>query len=246
MLTRLHDLKGFTLGAQDGDIGKTKDAYFDDAAWGLRYLVVDTGKWLPKRKVLIAPAALDGVQLGDRRIAVSLTREQIENSPSIAADQPVSRQHEVDLLQYYGWAPYWGGGFVGAFPAALPTALDADESEDAEDEDHDPHLRSAEEVRGYHLEASDGSLGHVDDFILGTDDWVIRYLVIDTRNWLPGRKVLVAVPWVARVDWHAHRVGCDLGRAQIESGPAYDPGTPISRPYEQRLYAHFGRTGYWE
>lgn len=112
-------------------------------------------------------------------------------------------------------------------------------------EEADPHLRSTREVIGYHIQANDGGIGHVDDFIAGGEDWVIRYMIVDTRNWLPGRKVLVAPTWVKRVDWAKRDVYVDLSRETIENSPEFDPSAPVNREYELRLYDYYGRPRYW-
>ena len=119
MLRSLYELKGYDLAATDGHFGTVKDFYFDDLHWRVRYVVVDTGKWLPGRRVLISPLSVDNTDWTRRLISVSLSRKQIENSPSTDADKPVSRQEEQDFFDYYGWTPYWApGGMVGPAPVA--------------------------------------------------------------------------------------------------------------------------------
>jgi hypothetical protein len=110
----------------------------------------------------------------------------------------------------------------------------------------DPRLRSAKEVEGYAIAARDGEIGHVEDFLAGDDGWIIRYLIVDTRNWLPGRKVLVAPGWATGIDWRARTVTVDMTREAILGGPEYEPGKPIDRPYETRLHRHYDRPAYWE
>ena len=110
----------------------------------------------------------------------------------------------------------------------------------------DPHLRSVREVSGYHLAATDGELGHVEDFILDDETWSIRYVVIDTRNWLPGRQVLISPSWVREVDWGLRKVSVDMTKQQVKDSPEYDPKMPINREYEARLYDFYGRTRYWQ
>jgi hypothetical protein len=217
-------------------VGKVEDLYFDDRAWTTRYLVVNTGPWLLGRKVLLAPRCVDHVRWRMQELAVGLTREQVEQSPEIDVARPVSRQMEAELHRYYGWAPYWGAG--GRVMTAAQT-LPAPASEG------DPHLRSTKEVTGYAIEAKDGTIGHVDDLFVGAPGWAIRYAVVDTRNWLPGRKVLIGQQWLCGVDW-AKAVACvDLTREQVKQSPAYDPETPVARDYEAALHAHYGLPRYW-
>src|SRR5438105_5096052 len=107
MLISVKDLAGFHLAATDGSIGEVQDCYFDDVHWTVRYLVVDTGGWLSGRKVLISPMAIRGIDIDGEHVIVDLTREQVERSPDIDTHRPVSRQHEIALLQYYGYPSYW-------------------------------------------------------------------------------------------------------------------------------------------
>lgn len=95
MLRLVTKLEGCAIGAIDGTIGHVKDLYFDDAAWVVRYLVVATGDWLSKRKVLISPFALGVPGWAQRILPASLTIEQVRNLPDIDTDKPISRQHEI-------------------------------------------------------------------------------------------------------------------------------------------------------
>jgi hypothetical protein len=112
-------------------------------------------------------------------------------------------------------------------------------------ESGDPHLRSTQEVLGYYIHASDGDLGHVEDFIVDDDNWTIRYMVVDTRNWLPGKKVLVAPEWITEVSWGESKVYVDLTQDAIKDSPEYDPTETVNRLYEERLYDFYGRPKYW-
>src|SRR2546427_12150629 len=108
MLRTAGDLKGVTIEAMDGDIGSVQDLYFDDRTWTVRYLVVDTGTWLPGRQALISPFAFQPVP-GASRLRTSLTKGQVQNSPSSETDRPVDGQREVDFSEYCG-EPYYRVG----------------------------------------------------------------------------------------------------------------------------------------
>lgn len=245
MLHSESSLKGFPLKSRDGDIGRIKDLYFDDRHWAVRYLVADTGSWLSHRKVLISPYALGGVSSGTGTVAVNLTRKQIEDSPPLDSDKPVSRQFEEQYYGYYGWPMYWGGPFAwGAYPLMVRDPEQWTEPA-ATDPAWDPHLRSANDVRGYHVEATDGQIGHIADFLFDDETWAIRYLVIDTTNWWPGKKVLVSPKWSDRVSWPEGKVSFHLEREVIKGAPEYVPGTPLTRDFETRLHGHYQRRGYW-
>jgi hypothetical protein len=257
MLRSLKGLIGADIRATDGDIGKVHDFYFDDEKWTVRYLVADTGGWLRGKLVLLSPAALGHPGWDEKVFPVHCTRQQVEDSPSALMDQPVSRQHEEDLHKHYGWPPYWIGG--GHFPATtvvfgpertVPPLSDThgvrrDPDLPAEKGRGDPHLHSVKEVAGYQIQAEDEEIGHAEDFLVDDDSWEIRYLVVDTRRWLPGKDVLIAREWMDHVSYPDSRVHVDLTREQIRSAPEYEQGTPVSREYEEELYAHYGRRGYW-
>lgn len=244
MLRSLEGLHDFSIGGTDGSIGKVREFLFDDQAWTIRYLVAETGTWLSGREVLISVAALEPPNWKGHVFPVLLTREQIKESPDIDTDKPVSRQREAELYSYYGWTPYWGMEYdapLGGMP--LPPALSPEEIKEAAK--GDPHLRSTHEVEGYHIHATDGQIGHVADFIVGDDDWTIRYLVVDTKNWLPGRRVLVAPTWVQQISWDEQQVLVDAARETVKNCPEYDPSVPVNREYEIQLYDHYGRPKYW-
>ena len=243
------DLKGNTIVATDGDIGKVDDFYFDDESWTIRYLVADTGDWLLRRKVLLSPVALGKADFASGRFKVTLTKKQIEGSPSIDTDKPVSRQHEAYYHDYYGYPYYWTGPFLwGPMYCPQIPVLDQKRIEERRaerEEAGDLHLRSANKVTGYHIEATDGDVGHVEDFILDNETWEIRYLVVDTRNWLPGKKVLIAPRWIDRVSWDDSKVYVSLSREAIKNAPEYHPDA-LNREYEEKLHNHYDRPKYWD
>lgn len=241
MLRSIREIIGYSLRALDADIGRLKDLLFDDRQWVVRYMAADTGKWLPGRRVLLAPAQIGTPDWASRVLPVNLKREQIENAPSIQEHLPVSRQHEAELSMYYGWAPYWGpvGAPIGS-TAPVPHSREHDKGI------RDPNLRSVQEVTGYHIECSDNSVGHAEDFIAETQGWRIRYMVVDTRNWLPGRKVIISPEWIEDVDWAQRRILVKLSCRQLRQSPVYDPSQPVNREYESMLYDYYGRPRYWD
>lgn len=247
MLRSMKDVQGYVLGAQDGEIGRCNDFLFDDRNWAVRYIVADTGKWLPGRKVLISPISIGEADGTTHTLNVGLTKKQIAESPPLDADAPVSRQYEIAFNKYYDWAHYWGGPSVwgvGVFPRMLNRA-EADRSV-PEINDGDSNLRSTKELMGYHIQAADTDIGHIEDFIVDQESWIMRYLVIDTSNWLPAsKKVLVAPDWVHQVDWRRNKVLMGLSSEQIKNSPEFDPTQPVNRSYEATLYDFYGRSYYW-
>ena len=235
----IKNLMGFTMGATDGEIGKVKDFYFDDVTWTIRYLVVETGSWLSNREVLISPEALLQSDWENEIFPVNLTKEQIEKSPNIDTDQPVSRQNEMDLYAYYPWTTYWGGGLwaggMGTTGMMMPrssmpmeeavkNSLNTNDSEAK----GDPHLRSVKGVQGYTIHAIDDTIGDVEDFIVDESDWTIQYMVVDTGNWFPGKNVIVSPGSIKEINWETSEVTVNASVEQIKNSPEFDASKQLS------------------
>ena len=246
MLRSISSITGSVLQATDGEIGRCKDFLFDDEYWTIRFMVADTGKWLPGRRVLVSPVALERPDWPSKRFHVNLTKDQIREQPELDEHAPVSRQHEIRYHRHFSWAPYWGMGGLWGTAAAPPALAGGEPPALAADGDLvDKHLRSTAEVTGYSIEATDGEIGHVDEFIADDESWALRYLVVATRNWLPGKKVLLSPTWVREVRWADRHVALSLAREQVEKAPEYDPAMPVNREYEELLYDFYGRPKYW-
>jgi hypothetical protein len=251
MLRSVNDLTGLTIGATDGDIGSVKNFYFDDQHWTIRYLVVDTGGWLSGRRVLISPFAIRGLDAAHDRLLVNLTKTQVERSPDIDTHRPMSREAEIAFSRYYGYPYYWPGPFAwGADPYPIfvppPSEVRAEVQDHLERQEvEDQHLRSTAEVGHYDIHAVDGDIGHVHDFLIDDRSWTIRYPVVDTRNWWPGKKVLISPAWIQEVSWARSSVFVGLTRDTIRNAPEYNPDRPIDREYEDQLYGYYGRPRYW-
>jgi hypothetical protein len=250
MMHSLKDLTGFALAAQDGEIGTLREAYFDDARWTLRHLVVETGGWLSGRRVLVSPHAVSGIDLVARQVAVTLTRSQVERAPSIDSDRPVSRQHEHDVYDFYGYPYYWGGsglwgtldmpmgGAIAPFTPPMPSEAER-AARQAEHDSANPHLRSSAEVTGYEVRASDGSIGHVHDFLFDAGNWRIEWLVVDTHDWLPDRLVLVPPRLVLGVDWSARQAVVRLNRQAVHDSPPYHHAPAPGQNHVLAAQRHF-------
>ncbi len=252
MLLSVKTLATYTIEAKDGNIGEVHTFLLDDQQWVVRYLVADTGKWLPGRKVLINPSALQKPEKQMDVFPVDLTREQIKNSPDIDVEKPVSRQQEIELHKYYNWGPYWTGAYGPISAPNVPVAPEVNQPKESpitpqalNDEKTNPHLRSTKEIIGYRVHAEDGQIGHVADFIAHIEDWVIRYLVVDTRNWLPGKHVIIPPDWIKEISWSKSEVMVDVSKETIKNSPQFDPTAPVNREYEIRLYDYYGRPRYW-
>ena len=226
MLQSIKQLCGEKLGASDGDIGHVKDFYFDDQTWAVRYVMADTGTWLPGRQVLLSPYAFGGLQPAEKVLRVNLTRKQIEHSPAIASHQPVSRQYEAEYHRYYGWPDYWQGGGVwgmSGFPV-LPVPPKTPPCQpaswvDSQAKRADAHLRSTQAVTGYHLQATDGIVGHICDFLMDGQSWAICQLVIKTGHRFTGKEVQIPVSKVTEISYDNSTVFVNLTKEAIEQSP---------------------------
>jgi len=255
MLQVISPLKGFSIVASDGEIGTVVDFLFDDASWKVRWLVIDCGAWLTGRKVLIHPSAISRTDFDRQRSVVSLTKAQVETSPELAEDQPVSQQMEDRLYTHYGWDPLWGGPYLSETPGAIAwpymappyfgLGLDATEAHGKRASLHgsDPHVRSVSEVTGYRLHAADGEIGHIENFMIDDGDWSIHYFIVDTRNWWFGKRVLISPLAVKSIEWADRHVELDVSREQVKSSPHWDPLEAFTQVYAKRLHKHYGWPG---
>jgi sporulation protein YlmC with PRC-barrel domain len=248
MLSKASGINGYAIAASDGRLGTVSDLLFDDATWLVRWLVVETGTWLSGRKVLLPSSVLGHPDPMRQEFSVRLTKQQVEDSPDIDTERPVSRQMETNVYDYYGWSPYWGtgfymGGYMGGAVAASPflgSKPGAADIADIRRSDGDPHLRSIQAVTGYHIHASDGEIGHVEDFLVEDTDWSIHYLVVDTKNWWPGKKVLISPRSAREIEWADRLVNLNVDRQRVKDSPAYDASTTVDRAYEKHFHDHYG------
>ena len=246
MLSKAKTLQGYSLqNIDDETIGKVKEFYFDDRHWTVRYLVANTGNWLTGRQILISPYALVAVNNDHQNIVTGLTKKQIEDSPSLDSDKPVSHQFEQAYYGYYGWPIYWSGAYSWGPSPYLVRDPEQWKTATRREKGWDPHLRSTYSVSGHHIQALDGEVGHVADFIIDDETWAIRYLIVDTHNWWPGKKVLVSPQWIERVSWGERKVFVNLSRDAIKDSPEYTDESLPTRDYEAGLHRHYNRQGYW-
>jgi len=254
MLERYKNLRRCTIGAVDGDLGPLVDLYFDDVVWAVRYLVVDTGGWLSGRQVLISPAAAAEPDMQARVLPVSLTQEQVRQSPEVESALPIPRQHESELARYYGWPLYWESSiWVSPIPTTtlghagdgLQVAMQQERRRPPARESLEAHLRSASDLVGYAVQARENTIGHVKDFFADDWEWMIRYLVIDTGSFWPGKRVLIAPQAIHRIDWVEPTLSIELEPEKIRGAPEYDASVPVDRDYEERLHEYYGWSKYW-
>lgn len=248
MQHNVKSLSGFKIGATDGEIGKVEAFYFDDLTWTIRYLVVKTGGWLSGRKVLLSPIALQQPEWENKVFPVNLSRQQVQNSPDIDTEKTVSRQHEIELYDHYSW-PYYGAagagfyggmGMAGMMDSRIP--LKNIIAEQHMEKEGNQHLRSTDEIRGYHVHATDGKIGELDDFIINTESWTISYLIVDTGNWFSGKKVILSPQWIRQVAWKDHAVYMDIPVDAVKHSPEYDATVPLQHAYMEKLHHYYGKS----
>lgn len=247
MLRSLKELERYDVFAADGSVGKCADFLVDRDRWILRYLVVETGTLLAKRPVLVPPKSVVEIEQEDRSFQLALTRATIEKSPVVDPHLLVSRQHEAEIYDYYGYPYYWSADLVDA--ESSPALIVAESSRRSQPEIRPPdtsnHVGSTKLLRGYALRATDATLGQLDDWIAQDDIWEIKYLVVDASNWWQGRKVLIAPQWITRVNHSEQLVDVNLSRQAIEGSPEWDPDVTLDREYETRLQRHYGLPSHW-
>lgn len=215
----------------DGTVGAVHDLLFDADNWKVRYLTVDTGGWLPRRRVLLSPALVQEFDWLNHELTVGLSRQQIESSPAVEADASISRAGEIELARHYGWGAYWTGR-----AEAQPGTTNG--------------LRSLKDVTAYAVAGRDGPVGSIADFIIddrigGAGTWEIRYVVVEVGGWLHHKRVLVAPAWAEQIDWESRKLHLSLPQRQVQESPDFDPGEPVNREDEQRLYDYYGLPKYW-
>lgn len=241
MKRSVNSLIGYAIGATNGELGKVKEFFFDDKTWTVRYLVVETGNWLSGRKVLISPEAVLQPDWENEIFPVNLTEEQVKNSPEIDTERPVSRQEELKLYGHYPWTNYWGDDSfgLGMPPPIFQLFEKAKGNNDEKQSDDDPHLRSTKNVTGYKVNATDGEIGNLEDFIIDDRNWKIDFVIIDTGKWFPGKKVIVSPELIDKINWETSTLILRIAVQNVKNSPEYDPNKPISEDDESNLHNYY-------
>jgi len=245
MLIEAKTLKGYKIIGHDGEVGKVKEFFFDDKYWTVRYIGADTGDWLTERHILITPDALLSVNKETESIFINLFKKQIKDSPPLTNEELISRQFEIAYHLYYGWPMYWNNPLKRGLNHLAIKNHKQLEPPIKDVKFRNPHLRSSQDVSSYHIQATDGEIGHIIDFIIDTENWTIRYLIINTHNWWAGKNVLVSPQWIERVSWKELKVFINLSRESIKLSPVYSAESLLTRDYETQLHRYYNRNVYW-
>jgi hypothetical protein len=254
MLKHASEVSGYAVHASDGLVGTVSDLLFEETTWLIRWLVVSTGDWTGGRVVLLPPLVLAHVNHIGHQLNVNLTRQQVRDCPDVESDRPVSRQTEANLCNYYGWTPYWGDSVnmdfvrtkgLGKPLMIAPSSIGFLEAEKEADSawrtKGDSTVHSINEVLSYHIEASDGEIGHVEDFLVEAFAWSVRYLLVSTKNWWPGKKVLISRS-IQEIRWDDQMVCLGVSRQKVKDSPAYDPSMAVDSEYERNFHRHYSHS----
>jgi len=243
MKRSLRDLKGFALNTKDGKKGKVKDFLFDEDQWAIRYIEADFGNLLSPKRVLIPKVFVKQAIWEDKTFLIDLSSSDIDKCPDIDDHLPISRKYEEELSKYYQITPYWSGAYLGSTGGYFPPRPISVPLKAVDEDKLGTILRSFKEVEGYHIQALDGTMGHVEDILIDDEDWQIIYTVVDTKNWLPwSKKVLVAIHWMDKVSYVKKEVEINLNTKTIKSAPEYNPDDLIDMDYEKELYDFYSRS----
>ncbi|MBD3408238.1 MAG: hypothetical protein GF411_19100 [Candidatus Lokiarchaeota archaeon] len=255
MLSIADKIEGYSILTEDGDIGEVVSLLFDDRDWSVQYLVVDVGN-LVEEKVLISTEIADVPIWKKETIPVKVSKQKIKDSPTINLSGPVSEERLTEIHRYYGWAPF-RPGILPSSPTTVPGAampisstityeiVDESRTEEHVSKEAERHLRSINEVNGYYVEATDESVGNIENFLLDADEWVIRYAVVDVGGWLSEEKRLVANNWIEDVDWLGQKISMKISKNRLEKAPHFDKEKQIDREYEAELFEIYDQPGYW-
>ena len=216
MLLLAKQMSGAVVEAADGKVGKLVDFLFDDRDWTIKNLVLDAGTWLSSRRVTLPPDLIRHKDWSDHRLVIAgLTREQVVKSPNVETHIPVGDVTKLETATIMDWGLYWVK--ILDHPWQISD---------------DPHIRNTEEIIRYHLHELDGQVGHVADFVIDDEPWKIRFVEADTRNWWPGKRVLISPERVKVIDGENRVVHVDLSRDALTHLPVYHPAMEQGQPYE--------------
>lgn len=217
MLHTLSELVGYSVHSTDGEVGNVKNFFFDDITWEIRYLVVDVGSWLERRDVVLAISTVEQPNRKKKSFNVRLTKEQVQNSPDVDTEKPVSRQQEIAMEEYFGKLAAWVHHNLD-WGAPIPTGRKYPVHTK-----EDPHLRSVRDLFGYEIRGTDGEIGRLEGFIMDDASWHIGYLDIKAGEWLLDRSVLIPTRWIESVSWD----NCCVNLHHSKSGLKTDLQTEV-------------------
>ncbi len=238
----LTEIKGYTIETTDGTKGKVKDFLFDEEEWIVRYIDADFGSFFKDKRILLPINVLTDPLWDSKHFPLNITKEDIDKSPTPEDKPTVSRQYEKELIKHYGFRGYWGFGYVPPTHATLhyPARPMNVPTKEVSEEKLDTKLRSFNEVKGYHILATDGNLGHVEDIIVDDVDWQMIYLIADTSNWRPwSKKVILLVNWFEKISYESREVSINVHTDVIKNAPEFNTHKPVEQAFEEALLEYY-------
>jgi hypothetical protein len=195
----------------EGKIGTVEDYYIDDHSWIAKFMVVDTGEWLTSRRVVISTQSVEGIDLELSRFHTRLTREEVQASPEIDTEQHMGPEHEEILVRHYRLHSHWPEAGMFGIPPFIPATPISKEPLEKELQRRKSRLVVASEVMGCSVEATDGHLGTLDDFMIQAG-WQIGEVVVKTGGSVLGKKVWVPLTDIAMLDWEKNTIRVNFSR----------------------------------
>lgn len=247
MLRSIEDLIKSGVTCPDGDLGRVEQVYFDVRTWGMCYLIVDTSAWGYGEKIWVPLRCISQIDFASGVVKLNRTQQKMLSSSSLDTKTPVSRLQEVRIFDYYDCKPYWEEANFHGTPHDPAAPLEPDANTRMTEQmnalnalnalNATVHPLSTKEVGGFTIEALEGPIGHIRDFVFDDETWLIRYLTVDTRDWWQSEsEVLLSTESFKCIDSTTSTISTSLSRDAIKRSPAYIDAVPLSRMYETQLH----------
>lgn len=238
MYRSINQLRHYKTLTTDNESCAIEDVFFNQKSWDIHYIVIETGSWLMDREILLHPDIVKEVIDKDKKLVLPMTKEKVVESPAVNSVLPIAQEAELLLAKYWEWVPK---DTPGPLPYEAGDTIEAETDTETKAFSEDAaksKLRSWKEVEGYTIHAVDSKFGHIED-LLFDDNWRICYAVVDTRNWIPGKKVLLPVREIEKIRWSEHALHVDATSELVKTAPFYEPSTGVTAEDEEAVRKHF-------
>lgn len=207
-------------------LGDLVDLLLDSYTWNVRFGVVEVGAWLASRPVLIDAPRLAQAQWNETEHALRLplSRSEIRACPPLESLTGARPPREAGLVEHFVWGSHWREHLTSQ-PA--PVGVDAVPTPASPAEQRERDLYAARQLIGYRLEAVDGEVGALQDFLLDLDHWVVRYFIVELDTFLGGRRRLISPGAAEAIHPSDRLLRVHFSAAEIEAAPEYDPRHPL-------------------
>jgi hypothetical protein len=223
--------------------GSIFEMYFDDLFWNIQYLLMTSENMEKDKIAIISHLALGKPDDKSKTIPIVGKQGRNEGKEKSTVLKTKEEAESIDPIQIIELPEEYSTIISRNKKATKDLIITILKDKNAIYLPSTNHLRSHNEVLGYNIQAKDGDLiGHVDNFILEGNTWKLRYLIVDTRNWLTGgKKILLSPAWIEKINWSSNLVAIDLSKSSIIESPSYDPNKPLDNRFEMKLYKYYGR-----